>query len=216
MRLWPSSPLSLPSPFGKRAERVLSSNAVEFSAEAHRNTTLREILGGLARVRVDDAHAGHAILAFVVDQRMHHGIRLQREIARGRRGRQRHAVRGKIRAERTAARALIASLARSAAIVLAGQHRRGAADELALAAELRRHVAADVFLERIHLERRLQDLLRQLRKSGVLAARADETLDVFVPGRDVGVADGPVDAHALALVGRRNPDRCNGTRGAPT
>src|SRR5688572_4707709 len=128
------------------------------------------------------------------------GVRLQREIAGGRRGRQRDAVRREIRAERAAARALVAALAWPASIVLARQHRGGAADELALAPELRRHASADVLLERVHLERRLQDLLGQLREARVLAARADEALHVFVPGLDVRVADRPVDADALAQV----------------
>ncbi len=38
-------------------------------------------------------------------------------------------------------------------------------------------------------------------RPGVLATGADELLDVVVPGRDVGVADRPIDAHALFEVG---------------
>ena len=38
----------------------------------------------------------------------------------------------------------------------------------------------------------------ELRQARVLAAGADEALDVLVPRRDVRVADRPVDAHAFA------------------
>src|SRR5690606_11495372 len=34
-----------------------------------------------------------------------------------------------------------------------------------------------------------------------LSTHADETLDVVVPGLEVGVADWPVDAHAVAGIG---------------
>ncbi len=40
-----------------------------------------------------------------------------------------------------------------------------------------------------------------MRQSFLLAAHADEALDVIVPRRDVGVADRPVDGDAVAQVG---------------
>ena len=58
-----------------------------------------------------------------------------------------------------------------------------------------------MLLDAVHFHRRQELAVGQLRQAFVLAADADETLDVVVPGRDVLVADRPVDGDAVLGVG---------------
>src|SRR5437879_5496885 len=55
-------------------------------------------------------------------------------------------------------------------------------------------------LARVHLHRRLELAVRELRQAELFPAHADEALHVAVPGCHVGVADRPVDAMAVAQV----------------
>ena len=64
IRLWPSSPLSLPRPFGNRSDVEFSRMNVEAIADAQQEDDAREVLGRLVRLRVDDAHAGRALRVF--------------------------------------------------------------------------------------------------------------------------------------------------------
>ena len=63
MMLQPSSPLSLPKPFGKRCDTEFSMMNVEPNVDAHRKITLAVNSGLLARLGVEHAHAGGAPLS---------------------------------------------------------------------------------------------------------------------------------------------------------
>jgi hypothetical protein len=80
------------------------------------------------------------------------------------------------------------------------QHGHAAGDQAAVG-ERRRHPVAQVLLDAVHLEGRQELPVGQLGQAGVLAAHADERLDVVVPRLDVLVADRPVDADAFSGVG---------------
>ena len=143
---------------------------------------------GAARVRIAD----HAV---------HDRERAQRQPARRGGGRQRRAVAREVGAVRTAAVAAVARLARAPAVVRLAEHGAAAGDQDPVAEHLRQP-RLEVRLDAVHLERRQQLSVGELRQAGVLAADADEALDHVVPRRDVRVADRPVDADAFPRVGR--------------
>ena len=74
----------------------------------------------------------------------------------------------------------------------------GAADrEHALTIEMLREFAAHELLRAIQLHWRKEVAVRQLWKPQRLARDSYEILDVVVPGRDICIADGPIDGYAV-------------------
>ena len=69
------------------------------------------------------------------------------------------------------------------------------------AAERLRDALLHLALEAVHLHRRQELAVGQLRQAVAAAADAGKALDVVVPRRDVRVADRPVDGDAVARVG---------------
>ena len=63
------------------------------------------------------------------------------------------------------------------------------------------HPASHVLLDAIQRHRREEGPVGQMRESFGLTADANETLDPIVPGREVGVPNGPVDGDPVSLVG---------------
>ena len=175
----------------------------------------REELGRLARLRVDHAHAFRATGLVVGDQAVGDRVRTQREAARGRGRGQRRGVAREVGAVGAAAVAEVAALAGAAPVVRPRQHRHVAHDQVA-PGERARDALAQVLLEAVHLEGRQQVAFGELGQARLLAADADEGLDVVVPGGDVLVAQRPVDADAFLQRSPRSRGRSSGSSAATT
>ncbi|EEF25498.1 conserved hypothetical protein, partial [Ricinus communis] len=160
---------------------------------------LRAKAQALARLRIDDAHAGGLLRLRVDVDRFHDAVRADREQARLLRGRQRGAQRAEIRAERAAAVADVAPLARAAAVQRFRQVGH-AADRHAAVLPLRLDGALEVFFQRRHLERRQVVPVGEVRQPFRRAAHADEFFHVRVPRFQVRVADRPVIAVPVAFI----------------
>ena len=159
-----------------------------------------EVLGRLLGLGVDDAHAGGAPGLRIVDDLGDDRERAERQPLRRVGGRQGRRVAAEVGAERTAADAAVAVLAVAAAVVRLGQV-GDPPDGHRAAAERLRDPALDLLFQAVHRHRRQVDAVGQLRQPVARAADAGEALDVLVPGRDVRVADRPVDAEAVLGVG---------------
>src|SRR4051812_36921681 len=92
-------------------------------------------------------------------------------------------------------------MTRLAAMVLLGEVRHPANREDAIASKFVGKPLAHVLLDAIQCHGRQKLAVRELRQSLGLTTHADEPLDEIVPGRDVGVSDGPVDGDAVARIG---------------
>ncbi len=119
---------------------------------------------------------------------------------RGRRGGEGRRVAREVRAVGTAAVAEVAALAGAAPVVGPRQHGHVAHDQVP-AGERRRDALSQVLLEAVHLEGWQQVALGKLGESGFLATDADEGLHAVVPGREVRVAQRPVDPDSFLEVG---------------
>ncbi len=130
-------------------------------------------------------------------------MRPQRHVAGLLRCRQRARVAAEVGAERTTANALIAALTHAAlrAVRQRRGHVRDAPDREA-ASELLFHRLLEMQLDAIELHRRLKLAVGELRQAFRLAAHADERLHVVVPGRDIRVADRPIDAMPVLRIRR--------------
>ena len=151
------------------------------------------VLARLFRRRVHDAHAGDPALGRVVDERMHHAVGDDGEPPRRPRGGERGGLAREIRPGGAAPLAGAAVVARQAVVQGLGEDRHAADGEPPVgkgALEPRLHE----LLARVHLHRRLELPVRELRQAQLLPAHADEAFHVAVPGRHVGVANRPVDA----------------------
>ena len=91
-------------------------------------------------------------------------------------------------------------LAAAAAVVRLREVRR-AADDHGASAERLRDALLHLALEAVHLHRRQELPVRELRQAVATAADAGKALGVVVPRRDVGVSDRPVDGDPVARVG---------------
>src|SRR5712692_9491312 len=93
-----------------------------------------------------------------------------------------------------------AIVASSASFVNAREYRR-AADGHDAIIEMFGEGIAEILLNTGHLHRREKFSVGQLRQAFSLAADAGELFHVVVPGRDVRVADGPIDGDSLFQIG---------------
>ena len=154
----------------------------------------------LPRLRVDDAHAFGPARLVIADQAVGDGVGTEGQPAGGGGGGKGRGVAREVGAVGTAAVAEVPALAGAAAVVGPRQHGHVAHDQVP-AGERRRDALAQVPLEAVHLEGRQQVALRKLGQAGLLAADADEGLHAVVPGREVRVAQRPVDPDAFLEVG---------------
>ena len=161
------------------------------------------ILADRMCLRVDHAHAGRAVLALIVNDRMHDGVGAQCHVAGLRRPRERRGVRGEVGAERAAAPAQVARAAGAASLLQMDrlglrQMSPSAAHHVAIAV-VSADLVAHVLLDAVEVERRQEFAVGHRLDSVAGAAHADEALDVRVPRSDVLVADRPADPVAMTL-----------------
>ena len=154
-------------------------------------------------LRVDHAHAGRAVLALIVNDRMHDGVGVQGHVAGLRRPRERRRVRGEVGAERAAAPAQVARAAGAASLLQMDrlglrQMSPSAAHHVTIAV-VRADLVAHVLLDAVEVERRQEFPVGHRLDSVAGPAHADEALDVRVPRSDVLVADRPADPVAMTL-----------------
>ena len=161
---------------------------------------LGEVVGLLAGFGIEHAHARGAALVVVVDDLVDDLVRQQRHVAgalgRGQRGRDA----AEISAVRTAADAQVARLAGAALRALVVRERRGevgAAADDELAAELFVEALLEIDFDAVEIVRREEFAVGQLRQPFDAAADAREDFRLVVPRRDLVVAHGPRNAHAL-------------------
>ena len=133
---------------------------------------------------------------------MHDRIGNECHVAGALGGRQRAGIAAEVGAEGTAADAQVAILTGTA--LRAVRERRGqvgrSPDGERAAESVRQH-APQALLHAIELHRRQKLPVRKLRQILGLTADADEALDMIVPGREIVIADRPVDRDALARIG---------------
>ena len=151
------------------------------------------------RLGVDHADPRGTSRVRIRDEAVRDGVRTQRHPASRGGRRQRRRVAGEIGAVRTASVTEISRLALPSPIVRLRQDRDAAADQPPIL-KARGDPVAQVRLDAVHVERGQQLAVRQLRQPRVLAADADELLDMVVPRLDVVVADRPVDADAFLRI----------------
>ncbi len=179
--------------------RRIHEDSRRFQCRSAQEDQLRVKLPCLPRVCVDDAHAGDAARGSIKDQAVHHAHRAQRQLAGGLRRGQRGVNAAEVRPRDTPVIARAALVARVAALVVDRQDGGAADGDLALRELcLNRMLHGD--LRAIHLKRREELAIRQLRQTLGLSADTDELFHVVVPGFYVLVADGPVDPVAVLAV----------------
>ena len=150
---------------------------------------------------VDHAHARRAAAPLVVGDAVNDAVRPQREPAGRLRRRQRRVDAGEVRACDAATVARPAVVARRPAVMRLGEHRTAADRDHPFAGPGAPDGIAHRLLDTVQRHRLEEFPVGKLRQPFRLAADADERFDVVVPGRDVGVANRPVDADAFARVG---------------
>ena len=152
--------------------------------------------------RLDIAHPGHATGHGIMIDPLDHRVGQHRQPAGFNRGRKCARLCREIGAVRTAARADRAVLAgRAAFIGLALGQVGGAPDRQAAPRPLARNGFAGVAFDHVERHRRLEFAIGKLWQALRRARYADELLDLVVPRRQIGIADRPVGAVAIALVG---------------
>src|SRR4051812_2225422 len=127
-------------------------------------------------------------------------MRTQREVPRCARRGQRRADAREIRMRHAAALALAAVVAGQAAVVRLGEDRAAPDGHDAPPAERPAGFRARVALDDGHRHAGQELAIGQLAQAFFVAADADETLDVRIPGRDVLVANRPVVAMAVLRI----------------
>ena len=169
--------------------------------DAHTNTTRAWYDLPCRVLRVDDPHAGYAAFGVVVVETLDDGVGDHGEVAGLLRRRQRGRQRREIGAVAAAALASAAQLARAAAerdVFGRGLGQmRAAPDGNAPRGKFRFDLVLECGLKAVERHRRQELPVRQLCQSFVRARDSGEALDAVVPGRDVGVANRPVDAMAI-------------------
>ena len=206
--LWPSSPESLPKPFGKRLEIGVQHDVRRAQRRGAQEHDLREVVGLLAaswhRARARRSPA----LVVVVDELVDDLVGQQRHVAGALGRRQRGRDAAEVAAERTAADAQVARLAGAALRALVVRERRGeigAAADDELAAELVVEALLEIDFDAVEIVRRQEFAVGQLREALDTAADAREDFRLVVPGRDFVVGDRPGNADAFFARWPRNP-----------
>jgi len=153
------------------------------------------------RLPIDDAYAGRPAAPLVVGDAVHDAVRPQGEAAGRLRGGQRGVDAREVGARDAAAMARPAVMARRPAVMRLGEHGAAANRDHPFARPRAPDRVPHRLLDAVERHRLEELAVGQLRQPFRLAADPDERLDVVVPRRDVGVANRPVDANALARVG---------------
>src|SRR2546421_6019716 len=159
------------------------------------------VLARLFRIAVDHAHARRPVRALVVDHAVHDRVGDDGEFAGALGRRQRRAQAREIAAVAAAPGTLVARPAGPAALVRLREI-RDPRDGHVTAGEGALDAPPHDLLGAIQSPGPQELAVGQVREAQPLAAHADEALDVAVPGGQVLIADGPVDAVAVFQIRR--------------
>ena len=201
MRYLPSTPLELASPSGKSGGLRVEQNARRFQRGRPEEDRARVELHLVVGLGVDHADAADPSGARIPDHLGDDAVGAQGHAAGGFRGGQGCVERAEVAAGAASPVTGAAVVAGAAPLVVAGENRGPSDRHAPRAAESAVDGTRHVLLDARHLHRRQEDAVRHLRQPFRPPADADERLDVVVPGRQVRVADGPVDAVSLARIG---------------
>src|SRR5438034_9360878 len=175
---------------------TLFSYTTLFRSEDDARAELERLVG----LGVDDAAPRGAFARLVVQHAVAAAVGARREPAGGARRRERHADAVEVRVRDAAALARPAVVARRAPAVRRREDRDAPDRHDPLRAEALRDALAHHLLGTVQRHRREGLAVGELGEAERLARDPDELLDVVGPRRDVGIANRPVHAEAVARV----------------
>ena len=149
---------------------------------------------------IDHAHARRSAGALVVQDAVNDAVRPQGQSTSRLRGRKRGIQTGEVGPRNTSAMTGAAVMTGSAAVVGLREHGAPSDRHHALARPTAGNGIFDQLFRTIQRHRLEEFPVGELRQSLSLPTDTHKHLDIVVPGRDVGIADRPVDADAFAGV----------------
>src|SRR6266550_3658994 len=188
-------------PIGKFRGRGVQQNAGRFQRRSAEEQNASSEFQSLARLPVNNANASRFSSVGIKDDAVYYAVRADRNFPRGLRSRKRRIQTTEIRARDAAARARPAIMASSAPAMPLRQNRRATDRHHAFVWKALRDRILYDHLSTRHLHRRQKFSIRKLRQSLRLPRDSDEILDIVVPGRDVLIANRPVNGDSFAQVG---------------
>src|SRR2546425_7246651 len=188
-------------PIGKFRGRGVQQNAGRFQRRSAEEQNASSEFQSLARLPVNNANAGCFPSVGIKDDAVYYAVRADRNFPRGLRSRKRRIQTTEIRARNAAARARPAIMASSAPAMPLRQNRRATDRHHAVVWKAPPDPILYDHLSTRHLHRRQKFSIRKLRQSLRLPRDSDEILDIVVPGRDVLIANRPVNGDSFAQVG---------------
>src|SRR6266702_5375052 len=180
-------------PLGKFRGRGIQQDAGRFQGRSAEKQNTSSEFQSLARLPVNHTHAGCFSSIRIKDNTVYYAVRADRNFPRGLRSRKRRIQTTEIRARDAAARARPAIMASSAPAMPLRQNRRATDRHHAFVWKALRDRILYDHLSTRHLHRRQKFSIRKLRQSLRLPRDSDEILDIVVPGRDVLIANRPVN-----------------------
>src|SRR5207302_9346679 len=163
--------------------------------EKHAGLEFERALG----LRIDHANTAYTAGFWIEDEAVDDAVRPNREAPGLLRGGKRGTETAEIRTRDAAAVANAAVVAGSAPFVNAREHGR-AADGHDAIVEMFGERIAKILLDASHFHRRQKFSVGQLRQAFGLAADPSELFHVVVPGRDVRIADRPIDCDPILQI----------------
>src|SRR5206468_8709029 len=188
-------------PIGKFRGRGMQQNAGRLQRRSAEEQNTPSEFDSLPRLAVNNANASRFSSVGINDDAVYYAMRPERDFPCGLRSRKRRIQTTEIRARNAAARARPAIMASSAPAMPLGKNRRTANGHHPIARKALRDRVFNHQLSTRHLHRRQKFSIRKLRQSLRLARDSDEILDIVVPGRDVLIANRPVNGDSFAQVG---------------
>src|SRR5438034_11673896 len=173
---------------------TLFSYTTLFRSEDDARAELERLVG----LGVDDADPRGAFAPLVVQHALDHAVGTQREPAGGARRRERHADAVEVRVRDAAALARPAVVARRAPALRRREDRDAPDRHDPLRAEALRDALAHHLLGAVERHRRGGPAVGGAGETDAFGRDPDELLGVVVPRRDVGIANRPVHAEAVA------------------
>ena len=185
---------------GKFRRRGIEKNARGLESGGANKKDARFEFERVFGLRIDHANAGDAARRGIKNQAVNHAVRPDGKFAGFYRRRQSRTQAAEIGPGDAATMTDAAIVAGGASFVYAREN-GGAADGHHAVVEMFGHRRANIQLDARHFHRREKFSVRQLRQPFRLAADSGKLFDVVVPGRDVRIADRPVNGDAFFQVG---------------